>query len=138
MKIIEIGQHKVKISETIGDMTAIRFSRFKWYIIEDEHGMTLPSISETFKKFCDAFDRDSKSAMYVSIYEYMRGVNKVRDNHDPKHLMFALMTLEEGEKDTEIDETFLKAKMQKYLEAGLNQGVLEEEVVNFIVRLIER
>jgi hypothetical protein len=110
MKKIEIGGKLVNIAQTTADMTAIRMSRFKWYALEDEHGMSLPSISETFKKFSEAFDRDSKAAMFIAIYEYMRGINKVRDNHDPKHMMFALMTLEEGESDTNVDETFLREK----------------------------
>ena len=138
MKKIKIGKYDVNVAETTADLSAIRFAHFKRFMIEDESGMELPKLAEMFEKFCNAFDRDSKSAMFLSVYEYMRNIKKMIDEYEPQQMMFALITTEENESNVEIDITFLKEKMKKYLNEGLNQQIMESEVINFITWLIER
>ena len=138
MKKIKIGKYDVNVAETTSDISAIRFAHFKRYMIEDESGMELPKLADMFKKFCEAFDRDSKSAMFLSVYEYMRSITKMIDGYDPQQMMFALLTTEGNESEIEIDSTFLKEKMKRYFDEGLNQQMMESEVINFLKWLIER
>lgn len=138
MKKIEIGNIKVDLAETTGDIPARRYREVKNWLIQDESGQTLPILKEMFSKFLNEFDKDSKAGMFLAVHTYISGLQKVIDGVDPGHMAFALITFEEGEDHNSIDETLMKAKLERYYEQGLMQSTIEEAVNSFLLALISR
>lgn len=144
MKKISIGKQEFLIAETIADISAKRYVSLKAYIVMDETGLTIPKLIEAFSKFVSAFDRDSKSGMFTSIYDYIKGLEKIRDSEDNQQMMFALICyLDEEETNPDLpaykktDTTFLKEKLEKFYDAGLTHKQVQEEVLSFLAALIQ-
>lgn len=144
MKKIKIGNLEVLIAETIADISAKRYIGLKAYIVMDETGLTIPKLTDAFSKFIQAFDRDSKAGMFTAIYDYIKGLEKIRDQEDNQQMMFALLTyMDEEEADPskeaykKTDTTFLKEKLEKLYDAGLTHKMVQEEVMVFLAGLIQ-
>lgn len=144
MKKIKIGKYDVNVAETIGDISAKRYAAFQVQVLHDETGVSVPSLADFFKKFMLAFDKESKGEMFISVYDFVKSLNKITVDINPKHAMFALISFEENELTegqylpVSTDETMLREKIKRYLETGISQEELETYVLNFLKGLIER
>lgn len=139
MKKLKIGNDiEVSVAETTGDISAKRYIALKAWIIQDESGQTIPSLSKMFSKFCNEFDKESKSGMFLAVQEYLTGLKRAVEEVDPQHMMFALLVTEENEDKTSTDETLLKQKLERYYNAGLSQKDIETVAGNFLLALIKR
>lgn len=132
MKTIKIGSTKYKQIETAEDLPIQRYAMLKEYVIWKETGVDAPSMVDTFTKFVQGYDTESKSAMFVSLYDYMTGIKQAKDQVDADQMIFSLITLENDEEETKTNDGFLKEKLARMNANGLTQKVVEETVENFI------
>lgn len=125
-----------EISEGLEDMNAKRFNELKKYIIQVETGTDIPSLKNAFVKISNQFDKGSASGMYRELYNFIFSLQQLEAKEDPDQMCFALMTLEDGENPAIVDDTKLKDKINRMVECGLTQGMVREEVANFLSALI--
>jgi len=131
MKTIKINELSIKVCETLSDINAARFVATKEYILMMEAGIDMPAIDRTFRGFCQQFDEKSPSGMLKELYDFITGLQKVKDNEDAEQMLFALITVIEGEDVSSTDKTVLKEKLTLLSNAGLTQGIVREHVSVF-------
>lgn len=124
--------------EGVEDINAKRWNEVKKQLARIESGLDIPTLKEMFKKYTLAFDKGNHGASYRVIADFLFSLEQVEKNNDPDQMIFALMTLEDGEDPATVDATKLKDKIERMCAAGLTQGCIREEVENFIEGLITR
>lgn len=132
MKSYVIGKTKTRICESIEDLNIKRYVAVKQFMITQESGYDLPSLRKIFTDLKDNFDEKKASKMLLTIYEYIISIKHVQEMDDADQMIFALITLDEGEQPDYVDKTHLKEKLNKYAAEGLTQGEIKREVANFI------
>lgn len=136
MKSFKISDSlSVKMCESIEDINIKRWTAIKAISLLQESGMGIPSLRDTFLKIRAEFDKQSPSGMLLELHDFLLRIEKIEHEEDPDQMMFALITLEEGEDPTSTDSTLLKEKLERYAQAGLTQEAVVKEVANFITGL---
>lgn len=135
MKKIKIGEQEFEQCETIEDLPMKRWVPFKNHMLQDESGVDLPTLKNTFTEITREFDNGSMAGMYRSIYDYIYKLSNIENSIDHTQMMFALITFlpdEIGEKRTEADPSYLKSKLEIFAKSGLTQGQARNQVADFI------
>lgn len=135
MKTRKFKEGSIKICETIDDINIKRFMAMKEWIIYKESGMSMPSLKELYVDTLNAFDSEKPSRIVIGLHDQIRAINFVENGFDPDQMLFALMSVEEGEDVTVTDHTQLKEKCDRLAKLGLSQGEAVQEVANFIKAL---
>jgi hypothetical protein len=124
-----------QICEGIEDINITRWNQIKKWIIQVESGTSIPNLRDMFTKFTAQFDKASPGGMYRVVHDYLHSLSSVTNAEDGDQMVFALMTLEDGEDPINIDESKLKDKLSRMADHGLTQGFVKQEVENFILGL---
>jgi hypothetical protein len=133
MKTIQIGKLKVKVAENANDINIQRFVAMKEYVIAKETGIDRPTLTSTFKQIYQNFNKNDSAGTLIAIYDFINGLANIEKQQDAHQMIFALLTLEENEDETNTDKTFLKEKLDRLAKQGLKQGTVEEYSENFII-----
>lgn len=135
MKSLEIGKIKVKLAETLEDLNINRWTAIQIYAQEVESGIDLPSLQDMFfNRFTPEFNRVNAGGMYIALFDFLKSYeNLTTENAD--QMVFALITLEEGEEPSSTDNTMLQEKLARYAKEGLNQGLVKRTITDFITGL---
>jgi hypothetical protein len=132
MKKFKIGELEVSMCENIEDMNMNRYTAFEGQMIRQETGREPSSMLKLYQDIMQEFDKDKSSGMLIRIHEEIVSIKHTIEMDEANQIMFALMTLEDGELAHVTDKNILKEKLQRFAVAGLTQGVIVKEVSNFI------
>ncbi len=136
MKVLKLKGTEIKIAETIEDVNIKRWVAIKEQVMYKESGADLPTLKTFFTEFADAFDRDSKSSMFIKLYDFINSMDRLEQGKDPDQMIFALITLEKGEDEMSTDTTMLNEKLDRMAKLGITQGMVKENVSAFMNGLL--
>lgn len=133
MRSIKIGNElTVKIAENLGEIPIKRWTAIQQHILTAETGSDMGNIRKFWTEFCQEFDRNSPSGMFIKAHDWLYGLSILERGDNPDQFVFALITFIEGEDILRYDRDLLNEKLEVYHKAGLDQGVVKKEVENFI------
>jgi|SRR3990172_3103806 len=136
MKKFKIGELEVSMCENLEDMHMNRWVAFKAQMNQSETGREIPSSIALYQDMMNTFNKEDQAGLIVRLYKEIIELKHVQEMDDADQLMFALMTLEEGENPSKTDKNLLKEKLQRFGEHNLSQGTIQKEVSNFISGLV--
>lgn len=137
MKAFKISDKlTVKLSENLGEINIKRWVEVQKFMLVSETGKDLADLKKYGEEFARGFDNQSMSQMYRAHYDWLYGLSMLARGDNADQFIFALITLEDGEDETKYDREFLKAKLDRYSEAGLKQGDVKREVENFTLSVL--
>lgn len=132
MKTIELQDgFKLKVCETLEDINIKRFVAHKEWMIVKELGIDFVRVTDVYAKFLRAVDEKSISAAIIALTDHMRGLKYIQDREDANQMIFALISVVEGEDCSITDNTVMKEKLSMLAGKGLTQGMVNAEVENF-------
>lgn len=133
MKEIQIGDSKYELLESVNDINDKRFAIFKMYLLKTLEGVDKPLFKNTIERALEFFNRGKYMQAYAEFQNYHRAIEYDDYNDDAMSKCFALICLEPGEDQLNIDENFLYKKLEKMHQEGLTRGFVEESVNSFII-----
>jgi len=137
MKDYTIGRKTtVKLCENLDEISIKRWTAVQQYMITKQTGSDLVDVKDFWTKFCQSFDANSPSQMFIHAHDWVHGLSLVERGDNPDQFIFGLITLEEGEEMHSYEPDFLREKLKRYSKAGLNQGEVKREVENFILGIL--
>lgn len=132
MKKIEIGKKEYNLCESVNDLYDIRFPVFLNFLRMSIENIDKPLFAAKQQK---AEEWLNKAMPYNAIKEFLNygsSINLEQVNTTGLSMCFSLICLDNGEDQSNIDESFLKEKLDKMRKEGLKRGVVEEQVSSFI------
>jgi len=132
MKKIEIGKKEYSLCESVNDIYDIRFPVFLNFLRMSIENIDKPLFAAKQQK---AEEWLNKAMPYNAIKEFLNygsSINLEQVNTTGLSMCFSLICLDNGEDQSNIDESFLKEKLDKMRKEGLKRGVVEEQVSSFI------
>lgn len=137
MKSIKIGKDlTVKLAENLGEIPIKRWVAIQQQILTSETGADMGNIKKFWIEFCQEFDRNSPSGMFIKAHDWLYNLSLLERGDNPDQFAFALITFMENEDITRYDRDFLNEKLEIYHKAGLDQGTVKREVENFIAGVL--
>jgi len=138
MKDITIGKNlTIKLAENLDEISIKRWTAIQQYMMVVQTGVDSANIKEFWTKFCQEFDRNSPSQMYMRAHDWLYGLSLVERGDNPDQFIFALITFEENEDASEYQPEFIRKKLERFNKAGLMQGDVKREVENFITGVLK-
>lgn len=132
MKKIEIGKEEYNLCESVNDLYDIRFPVFLNFLRMSIENIDKPLFAAKQQK---AEEWLNKAMPYNAIKEFLdygSSINLEQVNTTGLSMCFALICLDNDEDQSNIDESFLKEKLDKMRKEGLKRGIVEEQVSSFI------
>lgn len=133
MTEIQIGTKKYLLMEDVYDINDKRFNYFKMYLLKSLEGIDRPLYQECMIKATDLMNNHKYIQALGLFQNYGMSIEKDGFNEDALSKCFALICIEEGEDQTNVDETFLNKKLDGMWKEGLTRGFVEESVQNFTI-----
>src|SRR3990167_3033341 len=103
MKKFKIGELEVSLCENLEDMNMNRYTAFESQMLRQETGHEPPSLLKFYQDLLQEYDTGKNSAMLIRVHEEIISVKHNIAMEDANQIMFALMTLEEGENPASTD-----------------------------------
>jgi hypothetical protein len=132
MKEVTIGGVVYHQCETIEDMTIKRFKSLKEYLVKSQFGMDIADVKNMFQGFIEGFDRESKSQMLISLYNFVNGLTAIEDGVDYNEMIYTVMTYGKEEDRGGFDETVAKKKLEVWNAGGLDPKTVKDTVEGFV------
>jgi len=132
MKEIEIGDETYKLCEGVDDLYDIRFPSFLSYLRMSLEGIDKPLFAMTMEKAEQLMDAKQWMKAWKQFDNYNTAINLPQTETTGLSMCFALICIEEGEDQVNVDESGLEKKLAKMRKAGLKRGFVEESVRNFM------
>jgi len=133
MKEITIGKQKYLLMEDVGDINDKRFNYFKMYLLKSLEGIDRPLFKDSLEKATDFFNRQKYFQALGVFQNYGQSIENDGYNDDALSKCFALICIDEGEDQLQVDELFLNRKLEGMWANGLTRGMVEESVQNFTI-----
>lgn len=132
MKQITIGEKRYDLMETMFDINDERFHIFKQWLLQIFEKVNEPLFLTTYTKYIQNFNSGNHADGLLEWVNYKKAISLKQLNYDAYTYCFALICLEEGEKQNDISDITHERKIKEMREAGLSRGVVEQAVENFI------
>jgi hypothetical protein len=132
MKKLKIGKKEYSLCESVNDLYDIRFPIFLNFLRMSIEDIDKPLFASKQQK---ADEWLNKAMPYNAVKEYLdygSSINLEQVNTTGLSMCFALICLDNGEDQSNTDESFLKEKLDKMRKNGLKRGIVEEQVSSFI------
>lgn len=137
MKNLKVGTIELKVVESIADINIARMPFFRAYLLSQQNQEEVAKSTDFFGGFVASFNNNDPGGMLIKAYDHYNALKNVKDLIDFDQILFSIITLEEGEVPNTWDETPAKEKMKRLAAQGLSQGIVKEEVANFIMGLMQ-
>lgn len=131
MKQISIGKENYNLLESVNDISDKRFAFFKMYLLQSLEGIDRPLFAETMQKAMDHFNGHRYVQAWGEFENYAHAIEYEKYNEDALSKCFALICLEPEEDQLNLDDNYLKEKLERLNKDGLTRGFVEESVRNF-------
>lgn len=132
LKEVQIGETSYRLCEGISDLYDIRFPLFLSYLRMSVEGIDKALFKVTMERAVSRFDKGEFYKGFKEFQDYDSAISLDQVNTTGLSMCFALICLEEGEKQDEVDEGLLEQKLDRMRTEGLTRGFVEESVTNFI------
>lgn len=133
MKDLTLNNHKYQLMEDVGDINDKRFNFFKMYLLKSLEGIDRPLYKETLEKGIEFFNKQKYYQALGMFQNYGQSIENDGFNEDALSKCFALICLEDGEDQLNVDESYLNKKLETLWADGLTRGMVEESVQNFTI-----
>lgn len=134
MKSLKIGEKEVKICEHQGDISYLRFVKFKQYAPQFWEKMDSPLFVSFFERYMEYHNQGKHAQALMVLHDYKMSIDMSKNSYDAWGICFALICIEEGEDFRACpDDSDLIAKVHRLNGMGLTALVVKEEVLNFMV-----
>jgi hypothetical protein len=131
MKEIKIGQTDYKLLESVNEINDKRFVFFKMYLLQSLEGIDRPLFKATMERAMDHFNRQRWVQAWGEFENYHHSIEYESYNDDALSKCFALICLEDGDDQLNLDDNYLSDKVERMRKEGLTRGFVEESVENF-------
>lgn len=131
MKEIKIGSEQYSLLESVNDINDKRFIFFKAYLLKSLEGIDRPLFKNTMDRALEFFNQSRYMQAWGEFQNYHRAIEYEDYNDDALSKCFALICIEDGEDQLNIDDNFLAKKLERLWSNGLTRGFVEESVQNF-------
>jgi len=132
MKKIIIGKEEYDICENVNDLYDIRFPVFLNFLRMSIENIDKPLFIAKQQKAEEWLNKAMPYNAVKEFLDYGSSINLEQVNTTGLSMCFALICLDNGEDQSNIDESFLKKKLDKMRKDGLKRGIVEEQVSSFI------
>lgn len=132
MKKIKIGKEEYNCCESVNDLYDIRFPVFLNFLRMSIENIDKPLFAGKKQKAEEWLNKAMPYNAVKEFLDYGSSINLEQVNTTGLSMCFALICLDNGENQSNIDESFLKGKLDKMQKAGLKRGEVEEQVSSFI------
>lgn len=132
MKKITIGTKEYDLCEGVDDFYDIRFPMFLQYLRMSLEGIDKPLFAATMERAEARFDKGQFFKGFKEFQNYHAAINMEEVNDTGLSMCFALICLEDGEDQADVDEGKLRDKLARMRKSGLTRGIVEGSVKNFI------
>jgi len=133
MKDLVIGEKTYQLCEGVEDFYDIRFPKFLNYLRMSIEGIDKPLFAATMQRAEKFMDKGEFHRAWKEFMNYQMAIEMPETSSTGLSMCFALIVLEEGEDQSNVDEGLLKKKLERMRNDGLTRGLVEETVTNFIV-----
>lgn len=132
-KKIELGKDSILVAEHKGDVSYLRFVKFKQLAPQFWERMDSPLFEVYLEKINEAFNNSDWMKGHAILMDYKLALGQLKNNYDAWGLCFALISYEDGEEiDKEMGDTELVEKLHRMTAKGLTADVIKDAVVNFM------
>jgi len=132
MTKIKIGEKEYNLCESVNDIYDIRFPVFLNFLRMSIENIDKPLFAAKQQKAEEWLNKAMPYNAVKEFLDYGSSINLEQVNTTGLSMCFALICLDNGEDQSNIDESFLKEKLDKMRKEGLKRGVVEEQVSFFI------
>ena len=132
MKELEIGEKTHQVCEGVDDFYDIRFPKFISYLRMSVEGIDKPLFAATMQRAEAKMDKGEFHQAWKEFVNYQTSIELPEVNTTGLSMCFALIVLEDGEDQSDVNEGRLKKKLERMRKEGLTRGLVEETVTNFI------
>ena len=132
MKELKIGETTYKLCESVNDIYDVRFPVFLNYLRMSVEGVDKPLFAATFERAEARFDKGQFHKGLMEFADYRSSITLEQVSSTGLSMCFAIICLEENEDQTNTKEEPLRKKLTKMRKNGLDRGLVEESVANFI------
>jgi len=132
MTKIKIGEKEYNLCESVNDIYDIRFPVFLNFLRMSIENIDKPLFAAKQQKAEEWLNKAMPYNAVKEFLDYGSSINLEQVNTTGLSMCFALICLDNGEDQSNIDESFLKEKLDKMRKEGLKRGVVEEQVSSFI------
>lgn len=134
MKSLKIGDKEIKICEHQGDISYLRFVKFKQWAPQFWEKMDSPLFTVYFERFMDYHNQSKHAQALMVLHDYKLAIDNCKNSYDAWGICFALIAIEENEDYRACpDDSELKSKVERLTKEGLTAQMVKEEVLNFMV-----
>jgi hypothetical protein len=133
MKEIKLGTKVYQLMEDVGDINDKRFNYFKMYLLKSLEGIDRPLYADTLTKGIELMNNHKYYQALGLFQNYGQAIEQNGYNEDALSKCFALICLDEGEDQLNVDELYLNKKLEGLWSNGLSRGFVEESVRNFTI-----
>ena len=132
MKKIKIGTKTYDQCQHKDDINIKRFIAFKQYAPMIWEKMDSPLFEAYFDCIKNHFNKGHHTQVLVELINLRAAINNQENGYDGWCMCFALITLEEGEDQTNVEESFLQEKVDRWIKDGLTAGQVHSSVLDFM------
>jgi len=132
MKELKIGETAYKLCESVNDIYDIRFPVFLNYLRMSVEGVDKPLFASTYERAEARFDKGQFHKGLMEFMDYRSAITLDQVSSTGLSMCFAIICLEDGEDQTNVKEEPLRKKLARMQKNGLERGLVEESVANFI------
>jgi hypothetical protein len=125
-----LNEKKYRVANSL-DINFKRMTAFNYYFRQITEDITESSFTLLRNKIVKAINDGFTYDIAKHLYDYELSLKISTPEHDAWGFCFALIVSEEGEDLSNIDELFLKSKIEKLSKDGLTFEQVKKEVENF-------
>lgn len=130
---INIGEGEYSLMESVEDINDKRFVFFKAYLLKSLEGIDRPLFKATMERATEFFNKQKLVQAIGEFQNYQHAIEYESYNEDALSKCFALICLESGEDQLNVDDNFLQEKLERMWAHGLSRGFVEESVRDFTI-----
>jgi hypothetical protein len=130
---IALNNENYYLCKNVFDLYDVRFVLFKQYLLQSIEGMDFPLFEAAYQKAIAHINKGDFYSAQIEYDNYRKAVQLQKMQEDATTMCFAIICLEKGENQRDIDANFFKSKIERMRKNGLTRGLVEESVVNFII-----
>ena len=130
---IKIGEAEYRLMESVEDINDKRFIYFKMYLLESLEGIDRPLFRSTMERATEFFNKQKLLQAMGEFQNYQHSIEYEKYNDDALSKCFALICLEDGEDQLNVDDNFLQEKLVRFWTNGLTRDYVEESVRGFTI-----
>jgi len=132
MKKIKIGEKTYNLCQHKDDINIKRFIAFKQYAPMIWEKMDSPLFETYFDRIKSHFNKGNFTQILVELINFSAAINNMKHGYDGWCICFALICLEDGEDQTNVEESYLQEKLDRFINDGLTAGQVHKSVLDFM------